>query len=137
MILQGHPLTDILVKYVFELRITCPNFWWKKVLPVNCHFNSRKSLLHISEHDVDFFVSFCAIFQLCLHQKHILYFGPSGCQTPPPPLQHVDMFSKSVIDSIFSFGLKTFSPHAVPPLSIILVVIPLNKYSIKAPSMNS
>ena len=135
MILQGHPLTDILVKYVFELRITCPNFWWKKVLPVNCHFNSRKSLLYISEHDVDFFVSFCAVFQLCLHQNTL--FWAKCLSIPPPPLQHVDMFSKSVIDSIFSFGWKTFSPHAVPPLSIILVVIPLNKYSFKAPSLNS
>ena len=25
------PLTDILVKYFFELRRTCPNYWWKKV----------------------------------------------------------------------------------------------------------
>ena len=24
---------DILVKYVFELKRTCPNDWWKKVLP--------------------------------------------------------------------------------------------------------
>ena len=33
------PLTDILVKYVFVLRRTCPNYWWKKVLPAYCHFN--------------------------------------------------------------------------------------------------
>jgi len=29
-IIQGTPLMDILVKYVFELKRTCPNYWWKK-----------------------------------------------------------------------------------------------------------
>jgi len=28
------PLTDILVKYVFELRRTCPNYGWKNDLTV-------------------------------------------------------------------------------------------------------
>ena len=32
-------LTDILVKYVLELRRTCPNYWWKTVLPAYCLFN--------------------------------------------------------------------------------------------------
>ena len=27
------PDTDISVKFVFELRRTCPNYWRKKVLP--------------------------------------------------------------------------------------------------------
>ena len=35
------PLMDILVKYVFELKRTCPNYWWKKVLPV--YFKSLQS----------------------------------------------------------------------------------------------
>ena len=35
---QGPLLTDILVRYVFELSRTCPNYWWKKVLPAYCHF---------------------------------------------------------------------------------------------------
>ena len=39
-ILQVPPDTDILVKYVFELRRTCPiNYWRKKVLIAYCHFN--------------------------------------------------------------------------------------------------
>ena len=32
------PLMDILVKYVFELRKTFPNKWWKIFLPAYCHF---------------------------------------------------------------------------------------------------
>ena len=35
------PLMDILVKYIFELRRTCPNYWWKKVLPAYRHFKTR------------------------------------------------------------------------------------------------
>ena len=38
-ILHGPPDTDILVKYVFELRRTCPNYQWKKAY---CHFNAIK-----------------------------------------------------------------------------------------------
>ena len=33
---------DFLVKYVFVLRITCSNYWWKKVLPAYCHLNKIK-----------------------------------------------------------------------------------------------
>ena len=29
------------MKYDFELRRTCPKYWWKKVLPANCHFKRR------------------------------------------------------------------------------------------------
>ena len=32
------PLTDILVKYVFELRRTCPIYLWKKGLTAYSHF---------------------------------------------------------------------------------------------------
>jgi len=39
-IIQGTPLMDILVKYVFELKRTCPNYWWKKVLPPYCHLTA-------------------------------------------------------------------------------------------------
>ena len=35
------PLTDILVKYAFVLRRTCPNYWWEKVLPAYCHFKIK------------------------------------------------------------------------------------------------
>ena len=28
----------LIVKYGFELRKTCPNYWRKKVLPAYCHF---------------------------------------------------------------------------------------------------
>ena len=41
-ILHGSPDMDILVKYVFELRRTCPNYQWKKVSPAYCHFNAIK-----------------------------------------------------------------------------------------------
>ena len=37
-----HRRTNILVKYGFELRRTCPNYWWKKVLTAYCHFKSKK-----------------------------------------------------------------------------------------------
>ena len=37
-ILQCPPLMDILVKYVFELRRTCPNYWLKTVLTSYCDF---------------------------------------------------------------------------------------------------
>ena len=41
MNITGPPLMDILFKYTFELRRTCPNFWWKKVLPAYRHFNTN------------------------------------------------------------------------------------------------
>ena len=35
---------DILMKYVFELRRTCPNYWWKKVLLAYRHCKHRKTI---------------------------------------------------------------------------------------------
>ena len=33
---------DVLVKYVFEPRRTCPNYWWKKVIAAYYRFKKKK-----------------------------------------------------------------------------------------------
>ena len=40
--------TDILVKYFLELRRTCPNHWWSKVLPAYCHLNKIYAIYNVN-----------------------------------------------------------------------------------------
>ena len=45
---EKNPLTDILVKYVFELKRTCPNYWGKKFVtwPKNLNYSGHFVSLH-------------------------------------------------------------------------------------------